>query len=301
MVEAMKRKRCVIALPRIDLTKLQYDENGRIIVLNEDVPSITRNTRTSTITSNAYNELNGQYLDINENSTDFNIHYGVTNKSTDTAITIDDSQSSDESMPNSVEHTPIVKRLLCAPNNSGFSTQTIYHSPPPRTNHFYGSIHSPAETYAIDSAASSSDECDRPPKDGRPSQSPQSKRRRFSSPMYRPIIHIADRQTESSTVFYKTNKLIDSSSSSTSGFDEQSFCSSHSSNTFKTPIKREPNTTIRSYFVTSPDACQRDPSPDTQLRKRRKSTPRKVSPPIIPPNQRTILDMFIKKMSDDAL
>lgn len=299
-VQAMLKKRCVVPLPRMDLKKLQYDANGRIIVLNEDAPAAKvgkcdGGTRTSTITSNAYN---AQYLDINENSADYGTHFGLSmpNKSSDTTIIVDDSQSSDDGTASSVDGKPTVHRLLCAPDNSGLSTETLYYSPPPCTNHFYGSIHSPAEAYTVDSADSSSDEFGRPPGGG--NGKPPKKRRR----VYSPVIGLHDSQTESTAVFYKTmpsNKLTKHSSSSTSGFDEHSFSSSHSSNAFKTPVKRESHASIRSYFATSTDHESPDASPhllslDAPPLKRRKSTPRKVTPPIVPPNQPTILDMFIR-------
>lgn len=311
-------RRCFIRLPRIDLSKLNYDANGRIIVLDDEPAtnrSGARSNSTYTISSNTRNEYDGNALDVNDNSMDYSlpmpndydkIKNQSINKTDDSVIVINDTleDEDDSEATTSSSESSFFKSLSyasfqsCSPIKTVSETQTRalhsqFKAEQPARKRF--SIESSGSTNRTSTDSWHSSKSKKSPRKSNDSKlSPDYKRQRINSTEYNPTISLSDTRKNISTKYYKTTPIKSKSRlslSSTSGYEDQSFSSSQAS-LYQTPIKKEMPSTIPSYFATSTSNFVYDSTPSKQSIKRKRPTPRKFSPPINLDGQRTITEMF---------
>lgn len=314
-----KLRRCIIRLPRIDISKLNYDANGRVIVLDEESTANKTGVQSKsafTIASNILNEDDGNALDINDNSTDFTMtvpddYDKIENqsmyKADDSVIVINDTfedENEDDDETVSSSESSFFKRLSFTSIQSCSSTENL--APKQRLHRQFEAEHSSRKRFSIESSGSTSRTSTdllrslKTKKRRRESNdsklSPDYKKQRKNSTEYNPKISLSDTRKNVSTKYYKTTSNNSNgrlSSSSTSGFEDQSSSGSQTS-FYQTPIKKEMPSTIRSYFPSSLSNFLYDATPIKQPIKRKRPTPRKLTPPINLDGQRTITEMFNK-------
>lgn len=308
-------RRCIIRLPRIDLSKLNYDAHGRIVILNEGPTAnkvATHNKSAYTITSNTQNEFAGNVLDVNDNATDLIeaneseiIENQSLNKTDDSVIVINDTlEDEDDIEITSSCKSDFMSRFSFGSTQSCSSTENLPQTKPlhrpfkaDRSSRKRGSIESSSSTTRTSSDSWEPIKSNKRHRDSNDSKkSSDYKRQRVNCIEYNPMISLSDTRKNVATKYYKTtpNKTNGKlSSPSTPDSEDQSLSVSQSWSN-QTSNKKEISPSVRSFFGTTLSNFLFDATPIKPPGQRKRSTPRKITP-IVLDGQRTITEMFNKK------